>query len=100
MEQVNKKQETYLELISQDEKEAKVENLKIVAQRALLRLSEEKLSVKGKIAEKEADIRGFQKQIPYDYLKELVAVTELEVLNKKLAFIEKVIKERFSDSTV
>ena len=100
MEQVNKKQETYLELISQDEKEAKVENLKIVAQRALLRLNEEKLSVKGKIAEKEADIRAFQKQIPYDYLKELIAVTELEVLNKKLAFIEKVIKERFSDATI
>lgn len=100
MEQVNKKQETYLELISQDEKEAKVENLKIVAQRALLRLNEEKLSVKGKIAEKEADIRTFQKQIPYDYLKELIAVTELEVLNKKLAFIEKVIKERFSDATI
>nr|DAE86568.1 MAG TPA: hypothetical protein [Caudoviricetes sp.] len=100
MEQVNKKQETYLELISQDEKEAKVENLKIVAQRALLRLNEEKLSVKGKIAEKEADIRTFQKQIPYDYLKELVAVTELEVLNKKLTFIEKVIKERFSDATI
>lgn len=100
MEQVNKKQETYLELISQDEKEAKVENLKIVAQRALLRLNEEKLSVKGKIAEKEADIRAFQKQIPYDYFKELVAVTELEVLNKKLTFIEKVIKERFSDATI
>lgn len=100
MEQVNKKQETYLELISQDEKEAKVENLKLIAQRAHLRLNEEKLSLKEQIAEKEADIKYFQKQIPYDYLKELIAATELEVLNKKLAFIEKVIKERFSDATI
>lgn len=100
MEQVNKKQETYLELISQDEKEAKVENLKLIAQRAHLRLNEEKLSLKGQIAEKEADIKHFQKQIPYDYLKELIAATELGVLNKKLAFIEKVIKERFSDATI
>jgi hypothetical protein len=100
MEQVNKKQETYLELISQDEKEVKVENLKLIAQRALLRLNEEKLSIKGKIAEKEAEIKYLQKQIPYDYLKELVASTELEVLNKKLTFIEKIIKERFNDATI
>lgn len=100
MEQVNKKQETYLELISQDEKEAKVENLKIIAQRALLKLNEEKLSIKGKIAEKEAEIKSYQRQIPYDYMKELIATTELEVFNKKLEFIEKIISERFKDATI
>lgn len=100
MEQVNKKQETYLELISQDEKEAKVENLKIIAQRALLKLNEEKLSIKGKIAEKESEIKSYQRQIPYDYMKELIATTELEVFNKKLEFIEKIISERFKDATI
>jgi len=91
---------TYLELISQDEKEVKIEGLKIEAQRASIGVQTVVLELNGKISLAKIALSAAQKRVPYSVQAEFDAVQALESLESKLEFAKTIKDERFSDVTI
>lgn len=91
---------TYLELISKDEKAVKIESLTYEAQKANLALSKEIMEFKSTIANKKSLLASAQRQIPYVVGTEYTIAKEIEILEAKLAFAEKIKAERFSDAQI
>jgi len=93
-------QVTYLQLISKDEKEQKVEGLKIKAQEANLEVSRSIMNLKADIASKTSQLLAVQRQIPYSVSTEYAVTKELTELNAKLAFAEEIKATRFADAQI
>lgn len=91
---------TYLELISQDEKQVQKENLKIKAQESLLELNKKKLEVKKNITVLKNAVEKSKRAVPYNVEEEFKFVKDLEKLEDLLEFIEEVIAERFTDAII
>ena len=91
---------TYLELISQDEKEVKVEALKIEAQRASIGVQTVVLELNGKISLAKIALSAAKKRVPYSVQAEYDASQDLERLEAKLEFAKTIKDERFSDVTI
>ena len=92
--------QTYLQLISQDEKTAKVEALKLKAQEAGLALNQEIFNLTVSISKKKAEIVQLQKAIPYSVAAEYLAIKALAELEERLEFTQTVKSERFGDATI
>lgn len=92
--------QTYLQLISQDEKTAKVEALKLKAQEAGLALNQEIFNLTVSISKKKAEITQLQKAIPYSVAAEYLATKALAELEERLEFTQTVKSERFGDATI
>lgn len=92
--------QTYLQLISQDEKTAKVEALKLKAQEAGLALNQEIFNLTVSISKKKAEIAQLQKAIPYSVAAEYLATKALAELEERLEFTQTVKSERFGDATI
>ena len=93
-------QPTYLELISKDEKEVKIEGLKIKAQEANLEVSRDIMNLKADIAAKSAQLTASQRQIPYSVSAEYRITKELAELQSRLDFATKIKSERFADAQI
>lgn len=91
---------TYLELISQDEKQVKSEALQIKAQEASIEVQREIMNLNSQIAQKKSAINAAQRQIPYSVKTEYKLTTELEKLEDALEFAQEVKSERFSDVSI
>lgn len=92
--------QTYLQLISQDEKVAKAEALKLVAQEAGLGLNQEIFNLTVSISKKKAEIVALQKAKPYSIAAEYLATKALAELEERLEFTQTVKAERFTDATI
>ena len=92
--------QTYLQLISQDEKTAKVEALKLKAQEAGLALNQEIFNLTVSISKKKSEIVQLQKAIPYSVAAEYLATKALAELEERLEFTQTVKSERFGDATI
>lgn len=93
-------QVSYLQLISKDEKEQKVEGLKIKAQEANLEVSRSIMNLKADIAVKTSLLLAAQRQIPYSVSSEYAISLALAELNAKLSFAENVKATRFADAQI
>lgn len=85
----------YLDLISQSQKEVDTAQLEFRAQEAALSVDSAILETKKQIASKKIELANAQRAIPYSLNRELEVVTEIEQLEKGLAFAEQVKVERF-----
>lgn len=94
------KPQTYLELISQDEKKVQKEGLQIKAQEAVLEVQKEIMSLNSSINKKKQVLAKAQRQIPYNPNSEYLVTKELVELESKLEFLTKLKEERFSDVTI
>lgn len=94
------KQATYLQLISKDEKEVKVESLKIKAQEASIEVQREIMNLNSQLAKSKSALTAVKRSVPYDVKKELMVVETIESLEAKLAYVQKVKEERFSDVSI
>ena len=91
---------TYLELISQDEKQVKSEALAIKAQEASIEVQREIMNLNSQIAQKTSAIAAAQRQIPYDVKREFKLTSELATLREALEFTQAIKKARFSDVSI
>lgn len=91
---------TYLELISRDKEASKKEELKVKAQEVLLGLSKEILNLKQQATKIKRDIESLKSMYPYDFQSEYNATVKLQDEESKLAFLENIKEERFSDSKI
>jgi len=98
--QANTTAATYLQLISKDEKQVKVEGLTIKAQEASLEVSREIMNLKSSIAKKTTELEASKRQIPYDVRSEYKLTNELQELNNRLEFAQAIKSERFSDANI
>lgn len=91
---------TYLEMISQDEKAAKVEGLKLKAQEAGLDVARTVFNLGADLAAKKSELARVQKQIPYSVAQEFKVSKEVKELEERLAFATEIKNTRFTDATV
>lgn len=94
------KKESYLDLISKDEKQVQKESLKLKAQEAGLELNREIFNLTVKISAKEAEINKLKRAIPYSVSAEYRAISELETYKAQLEFAKTIKEERFADATI
>lgn len=98
MQDQNEGQMTYLQLISQDEKNVQEEELKIVAQEAALELNRTKLELLVSIQKANSHISKLMRAVPYNVSDEYDARYKLAELEDKLKFVDAVRASRFSDA--
>ena len=91
---------TYLELISKDEKQVKLESLVLKAQEAGLEVSREIFNLKSLISSKNVELANAQRRIPYSVAAEFKITQEIVDLNAKLEFAQTIKTERFSDAGI
>ena len=96
----NTNTETYLALISKDEKAIKREELSIKAQEASIEVQREIMNLNSQIAAKKSQIVAAKRQIPYNVKQEYKLTVELAKLEDALAFTKTIKEERFSDITI
>lgn len=91
---------TYLQFISQDEKSVKKEGLAIRAQEASIEVQKEIMGLNSSIAKKTNVLLAAKRQVPYNVSSEYTVTNELIELKAKLAFVQAIKKERFSDVSI
>lgn len=91
---------TYLQLISKDEKEVKLEGLQIKAQESSIEIQREIMSLNSEIARTRALIAKSQRMIPYSVKAEYTLVQKLVEATKKLEFAKAIKQQRFSDVSI
>lgn len=94
------KNPTYYELISQDEKTIKSEQLKIDAQKASIAVQTEIMKLNQQIAIANNELNKVQRAIPYSIVSEYKAVEDIEILQERLDFAKDIMEVRFSDVTI
>lgn len=88
---------TYLSLISQDEKKLKQGELGIQAQGAYIAVQTEVMKLKQGIIALNNQLETAKRAIPYNLQTEFKVTQNLETENGRLAFAEKILKDRFAD---
>lgn len=91
---------TYLQLISQDEKQAKTENLKLKAQEAGLEVSRSLFELGSALAKKKTALAFAQKQIPYSVVAEYTLTQDIKEIEAKIEFVTEVKNTRFGDAQI
>lgn len=91
---------TYFQLISQDEKAAKTEQLKLKAQEAGLEVSKELFALNSELAKSKSELAACKKRIPYSVLSEYNVSKRITDLEEKIKFVTAIRDERFSDATI
>lgn len=91
---------TYLELISKDEKTVQKENLKITAQEAALNVSREILALSSEETTLKAEVEKAKRAIPYLVSAEYKSAQRLAEVQARLAFVNEIKDNRFSDATI
>lgn len=92
--------ETYLQLISKDEKKVQKEALAIKAQEASIEVQREIMNLNAQIAQKRQAIAAAQRQIPYDVKSEFKLTSDLARLEEALSFTQAIKGERFTDVSI
>lgn len=95
-----KKEPTYLELISRDEKEVKQSNTRLIAQRAALATSEAFLKVQGDLSQAQRDYENSKAAQPYCVEAEYKAFVKVTKLASKVQYINEVLTTRFTDANI
>lgn len=91
---------TYLQLISKDEKEVKLEGLQIKAQESSIEIQREIMSLNSEIAKTRSMITKAQRMIPYSVKAEYLLVEKLGGAIRKLEFAKAIKQQRFSDVSI
>jgi cell division protein FtsL len=91
---------TYLELISQDEKSVKIEQLKIEAQRASISVQTDIMELNSAIATKKIELSRLKRCVPYSVRAEYEVSLQITDLEDKLEFCQNIKSERFSDVSI
>jgi septal ring factor EnvC (AmiA/AmiB activator) len=94
------KNPTYFQLISQDEKTIKSEQLKIDAQKASIAVQTEIMKLNQQLAIATNDLNRVKRAIPYSITAEYKATEEIEILEERLDFAKDIMDSRFSDVTI
>lgn len=94
------KNPTYFQLISQDEKTIKSEQLKIDAQKASIAVQTEIMKLNQQIAIANNELNRVQRAIPYSLTAEYKAQEDIEILQERLEFAKEIMETRFSDVTI
>ncbi len=92
--------QTYLQLISQDEKAAKSEALKITAQEQALNLNKTIFDYGVLINKTKINLEAAKKAVPYQVENEFTLSRNLAEYEARLAFAQEVKAARFADSQV
>lgn len=95
-----KKEPTYLELISRDEKEVKQSNTRLIAQRAALATSEAFLKVQGDLSQAQRDYEESKAAQPYCVEAEYKAFVKVTKLASKVQYINQILGSRFTDANI
>lgn len=91
---------TYLQFISQDEKSVKVEALKLTAQEAALNLNKDLFDLTSSLSKARASLYKAQRAIPYSVQVEYKITKEISELETRIAFVNEIKAERFSDASI
>lgn len=91
---------TYLSIISQDEKAAKKEGLKITAQEASIGVQTEVMKLNSAIAKLKTQLVKVSRQVPYNVNSVFEVHTSIENLEEKLKFVKNINDTLFTDVTI
>lgn len=92
--------QTYLELISKDEKTVQKENLKIKAQEAALNVARDILALNTEVSLKRSALESAQRAIPYLVATEYRIAKELAELEARVEFATTIRESRFTDANI